>query len=1063
MARDIEKIQFDGYSNKASVTEQDRSLTLQKLNDSLLNYLKYIKTQGGIEYVNKIYEQHKLEQQEAQKKALDAIKSALPPGWLMNTDSIGKPYYTNTETGVVQWTMPTQQEAEAAAAQKKQEEAQKKQQEAALKLQQEKEAAQKKLEEAALKLQQEAALKAQQEKDAAAAQKKQQEEALKHLQQQQELQKQLLQKQQALKAAAPHGKTVIDDDTKYNDAILKIIGLCMLKANTYLVSCSFNKSKFELAVQYYDPSAAFGSDGKNELRINGQDKVEQLFSIFNYEPLPIKSQSKEQSEFKLSSFFINVHSKINKIHENVGFYTTTNKTTINEISNYIQGDPKTQTTIYARYLHDKGLFLKYLSQNSDNIDALNDSSAVATWIANYMWDGYTQQEREKFGVKKTIKQGGFWVFGGTVVETYEQNPQWVRDVVDYYQYLAPVFKCVFDAQVIEPPAPAPGAKPVASPQPQMAAAAPPQPQHQTAVQMQIAKLEEEILEFQAKLFEEDQSVKSIIANEGKKKAATNPTVKQKITIIKQYRTAIGQKNELIAKLKVQDEAAGKVASALATAASTAALKPVVAPAQPTAAQTAAPKPPIAPTSATLPSVAPIAQGSVIDGNLINDKSTMCYLDAAMQMLLAIPEIPQFFATNAFDQINGLKIIDESQRQLRGCTYGVKPVMTPEQKQEKENMISNAKKNIKLFKLIFENIRNNNSINQRTSIVSLKFTANSKDYSVYRTLVQDKGESFLKSGNYVQADPNEFMTSVFFNNFDCFDIPSIIGQDGVGIMDTLTITCSGGSIINDPKNRRYNSVLPLQLDSTKGRTSIQRLIDKYIAVEPMNEVVSRCGSVDEDSSDATLTQLKNAVTTVERSKPTPVPNDKNTFPPKDIVDKSKEYETASMQLLIDPTTKNPVKTQIAVDLQKLPSNGSFNWANYYFLKINAETDLLSYKLTRGYTGIQTSQQRTLIPQKHVIFHTERKAATEDDQFARNTTPVDITKEVQINGSLYRIKGCIFHSGSGQSGHYVYGAYDEQGNPQYVINDIQTAGHPCNFDEVFRQQKGWLSTTYLYTRV
>jgi ubiquitin C-terminal hydrolase len=121
------------------------------------------------------------------------------------------------------------------------------------------------------------------------------------------------------------------------------------------------------------------------------------------------------------------------------------------------------------------------------------------------------------------------------------------------------------------------------------------------------------------------------------------------------------------------------------------------------------------------------------------------------------------------------------------------------------------------------------------------------------------------------------------------------------------------------------------------------------------------------------------------------------------------------------------------------------------------------LKNGYTGIQTSQQRTLIPQKHVIFQTERKAATEDDQFARNERPVDITKEVQINGSRYRIKGCIFHSGSGQSGHYVYGAYDEQGNPQYVVNDIQTAGHPCKFYEVFRQQNRWLSTTYLYTRV
>jgi hypothetical protein len=620
VARDIEKIQFDGYSNKASVTEQDRSLTLQKLNDSLLNYLKYIKTQGGIEYVNKIYEQHKLEQQEAQKKALNAIKSSLPSGWLMNTDSKGKPYYTNSATGVAQWTMPTQQEAAAATAA----------------------AAQKKLDDAAaLKLQQEAAQKKQEE--AAAAQKKQQEAAaaaLQQLQQQQELQ--LLQMKQdalnaAAKAAAPHGKTVIDDDTKYNDAILKIIGLCMLKANTYLVGCLFDATKFELAVQYYDPSAAFGSKTLSELHING-NKINKLFLIFGYEPLKGAAPSGMHKKFNLKHFFGNLHDKIREISDN-GFYPLTNKTRTNEISNYIEGDPNTQKTIYARYLHDKDLFLKYLSQNGNKIDALNDSSAVATWIANYMWDGYTQQEREKFGVKKTIKQGGFFFgIGGTKVDTYEQSQDWSDSVTEYYGRLAPVFKCVFEAQVIEMTAPAPAAKPVASPQPPTAAAAPPKQQPQTAVQIQIAKLEEEILEIQAKLFKEEQSLKSIIANEGKEKAATNPTVKQKITIIKQYKAAIEQKNKEVGALKMQDEAAGVISEAksklsnpipvtgkLPTAAPssakklpTAALKqpaPASAAASAAALPMAAPKPVVAPTSSAS---APGPEYSMLQTELVPD-------------------------------------------------------------------------------------------------------------------------------------------------------------------------------------------------------------------------------------------------------------------------------------------------------------------------------------------------------------------------------------------------------------------------------------------------------------
>lgn len=735
------------------------------------------------------------------------------------------------------------------------------------------------------------------------------------------------------------------------------------------------------------------------------------------------------------------------------------------------------TTIVERYNYDHGLFLKYLQKTGKNIDDLDNALAVANWIKDDIWNGYSEQDKMQYGMRQTTKKGGFLGLGGTVVVTYEQNPDWARDEVNYYQYLAPVFKCVFEAQVIQLTASPPAAKPVASeaistpPQPMAAPAAPKQPQ--SAAQNEIVRLESEIANIVAKLHEEEQFVKDVIAKEGKDKAAKNQTVKQKLTIIKQYKTAIEQKNGLIDALKKQDAVAGVIAGAskLPTPMPVTGKPPTAAP-KPVAVSSMAGKSPIAaapmaptaaPTAAaTLPSV---AQKSVIQGNLINDGATMCYLDAAMQMLFAIPEIPQFFATNTFDQIDGLKIIDESQRQLRGCTYVVKSGITPKQNQENETMISNAKNNIKLFRLIFETIRDNNSKNQRTSIVSLKFTAGSTQYDIYRTLVQAKGESFLNSsGNYVQADPNEFMSSVFFNNFDCFDIPSIIGKDGVGIVDTLTITCSGGKIINRPANSKYNTVLPLSLDSSKSATTIQNLIDEYTAEEPTLEKLDNCGTVNENPSDATLNQLKDAVSTIENSKPIFKSGDSNTVATDDIIKKSKEYETVSMRLLVAPTNQALIKekAKIATELNVLLSNGTFNWADYFFNKINAEIELLSHQLTNGYTGIQTSQQRTLIPQKHVIFHTERKAATQANPMARNETSVDITKVVQINGLQYRIKGCIFHSGSGLSGHYVYGAYDDQGNPQYVINDIQKS-YQCKFDDVFGQTNGWLSTTYLYTRV
>jgi hypothetical protein len=109
----------------------------------------------------------------------------------------------------------------------------------------------------------------------------------------------------------------------------------------------------------------------------------------------------------------------------------------------------------------------------------------------------------------------------------------------------------------------------------------------------------------------------------------------------------------------------------------------------------------------------------------------------------------------------------------------------------------------------------------------------------------------------------------------------------------------------------------------------------------------------------------------------------------------------------------------------------------------------------------SQQHALNSKKYVIFHTERRAPTQTNPLARNTTPIEITSTITINGSNFRIKGCIFHSGSGGGGHYVYGVYDEVGAPAYVVNDIPT--YKIEFDDVFGQRNGWLSTMYLYVRM
>jgi len=717
------------------------------------------------------------------------------------------------------------------------------------------------------------------------------------------------QKQDAANAAAlkaaPHGKTVINDDAKYEQAVLKIIGLCMLNAKTYLVGCSFDEPNFKLAFKYYKPSAVKGSNIESELRISGEDKIKELFLFFGYEPLQIKPYMK--AKFRLSSFFMRVNVIIGEIAKNVGFFKNVNKT---------MQEP--QTTIVERYNHDYGLFLKYLQKTGKNIDDLDNASAVANWIKDDIWNGYSEQDKMNYGIKKTMKQGG------KVVETYEQDPDWARDEVNYYMYLAQVFKCVFEAQVIEvtasPPQPQPPAASVSATQPSVAApaqptavklptaaqtaaqtAAPKQPQ--SAAQNEIVRLENEIAKNSAQISKEEQFVKDVIAKEGKDKAAKNQTVKQKLTIIKQYRAAIEQKKELIDALKKQDAAAGVISEAKSK------LYPQ------TAAQSAASKPaavaaPVAPTSAKQPALAAAAPGTVIQGNLLNKNSTMCYLDAAMQMLLAIPEIPQFFANITYEQISALEqITSQTDLILNGCAISNKTV---------------EKRNIKLWKMIFDEVRTKPMV----SIIHLSITlSNGTEIKPYAQLVLGckKTNAFLTSDrrDYTQADPSELMTLLFFPNFSCLIIPSI--NETVGIIKEDTTT-----------TKTHILSMMLYSDRYKSGTSIARLL--------------------ESSAFGTLIPLQHG-------------------------------------------------------------------GNYLIMAIN-----------RAYTG-------------------------DDGRIKKNQTRVEITREIDIVGAKFIIKGCIFHSGDGQGGHYVYGVYDDTGNPHHVIDDLRIA---TKAEDVFNQNR-WMSTMFLYRRV
>ena len=78
--------------------------------------------------------------------------------------------------------------------------------------------------------------------------------------------------------------------------------------------------------------------------------------------------------------------------------------------------------------------------------------------------------------------------------------------------------------------------------------------------------------------------------------------------------------------------------------------------------------------------------------------------------------------------------------------------------------------------------------------------------------------------------------------------------------------------------------------------------------------------------------------------------------------------------------------------------------------------------------------------------------------RVSNKIDINKNIAIEGVTFIRKGCIFHSGGGSGGHYVYGAYDKNGDPDYIIDDLNSA----DASNVFNQN-GWVSTMCLYERV
>jgi len=96
--------------------------------------------------------------------------------------------------------------------------------------------------------------------------------------------------------------------------------------------------------------------------------------------------------------------------------------------------------------------------------------------------------------------------------------------------------------------------------------------------------------------------------------------------------------------------------------------------------------------------------------------------------------------------------------------------------------------------------------------------------------------------------------------------------------------------------------------------------------------------------------------------------------------------------------------------------------------------LAGKITKKKNNIelQKTPDTKYIDTKYIIIYLPR-IKTKANKPIRNKKKVVIDKEITIDKVQFRRKGCIFHVGTGEGGHYVYGSYDKDGEPNHVRDD------------------------------
>jgi hypothetical protein len=401
-----------------------------------------------------------------------------------------------------------------------------------------------------------------------------------------------------------------------------------------------------------------------------------------------------------------------------------------------------------------------------------------------------------------------------------------------------------------------------------------------------------------------------------------------------------------------------------------------------------------PTTATTPAAASATESKVLPQAQapapvpdtvcgLTNPSSMCYLNSAIQLLLDIPEIPEYFNKKTDEPIK----------------YAIGPqckTMPNGADQTKYN------KNIKLLQHIFNTIKINSAKTPKTAtdIIKIKTqdtpqtAAPSAENTAYYELAKSNEDAFLNDQamlkeivlanpdaypdvtpanvdeyintiiaplekKYSQADPGEFLSALFFPNFLCVDDPKNFTKI-IGLNESSEIECENKKKYDtDPV---YSPIIELRTDKTN--KTISDLLVKHKEIEQIDGKSDQCGT--------------------------------------------------APGLIGNQNTKQ--------------------------IKHTLQTDT-----------------------KYIILYLNRNVYNNAGQQEKNTTKIDITKEITINNVQFRIKGCIFHVGPVGGGHYVYGSYDKDGNPKHVRDDDKIIEKPDGIAPKVFDQDGYQSTVCLYERV